>query len=275
MQEVAIPPLPTVVAQVIQFDANDPKNGAAELEKIIMPDKAASADLLRVANSAFYGRSGKVKLLKEALAVLGIKATKNLVIYLSTRAMSSKYKSETFRKYLTLYPIYAALSAQSIALATTLKPQAEEAFLAALLHSIGMNLLALQKEGHYSDMIAACEKNKWELAKLEKQSYGITHAEIGKKAAEQWKLPPIFQKLMEINVAMDTTLLTEPMEKLVFTGAVVAAQLLEMPLSETAKNKAQEFYNALGANGDLFTRYASPDALQRIKDHPFTQLAAA
>ncbi|MFO1525423.1 MAG: HDOD domain-containing protein [Turneriella sp.] len=69
-------PLPTIVAQVIGFDANNPKNSAADLEKLIVPDKAISAGLLRVSNSAFYGRSGKVKILRDALAVLGIKATK-------------------------------------------------------------------------------------------------------------------------------------------------------------------------------------------------------
>ncbi len=275
MQDVAIPPLPTVVAQVIRFDANDPKNGAADLEKLILPDKAVSADLLRVSNSAFYGRSGKVKSLKDALAVLGVKATKNLVVYLSTRAMASTYKSDTFRKYLNRYPIFAALTAQAVAGATSLKSQAEEAFLAALLHSIGMNLLALQREGHYSDMLAACEKNKWNLSQLEKQSYGVTHNELGKKAAIQWGLPAIYQKLMEITTATDASALTEPLEKLTFIAAVTAATLLEIPCPETSKTAAQQLYTALGGNGELLARYASADALQRLQNHPFAQLAGA
>jgi HD-like signal output (HDOD) protein len=275
MQDVTIPPLPTVVAQVIQFDANDPKNGPADLEKLIAPDRAISADLLRVSNSAFYGRSGKVQALKDALAVLGIKATKNLVIYLSTRTIASKYKSETFRKYLTRFPIYAGLSAQSIAQATTLKPQAEEAFLAGLLHSIGMNLLALKHEGHYSDMLAACEVNKWNLLELEKQSYGTTHTALGRQAAVQWKLPPIFEKLMEITVEMDTAKLAEPMEKITYAAAVVAAVLVGIPVSEKAKQNAQQLYNGLGGSGELMARFASEEAAKKIQQHPFTQLAGA
>lgn len=276
MDDIAIPPLPTVVAQVIGFDAGNPKNGAGELEKLIIPDKAIGADLLRVSNSAFYGRSGKVKALRDALAVLGIKATKNLVIYLSTRTMAPNYKSDAFKRYLIRFPIYAALTAQNIAQATpALKAQSEEGFLAALLHSIGMNIMALQKGGHYSDMIDACETNKWDLLKLEKQSYGITHTELGKKAAETWQLPGLFSRLMEISPSSDPAQLTENMEKLTYTSAVVSATLVQIPLADSARQGAQDTFGALGGTGDLFAKFASPDALQRLKNHPFAQLSGA
>lgn len=275
MEEIAIPPLPTIVAQVIQFDANNPKNGAADLERLVVPDKAISAELLRVANSAFYGRSGKVKILRDSLAVLGIKATKNLVIYLSTKTMAASYKSETFKKYLNRFPIYAALVAQNVAQETKLRPQADECFLAALLHSIGMNIMALQKQGHYSDMIDACEKNKWELSKLEKQSYGTTHTILGKRAAEAWKLPDAFKRLMEISPATEYTNLLDPLEKSTYMAAVVASLLLEIPVPEAAKSNAQRCYTDLGGTQNLLIRHASPDALKKIKEHPFAQLAAA
>ncbi len=275
MEDIAIPPLPTIVAQVIQFDANNPKNGAADLEKLVIPDKAISAELLRVANSAFYGRSGKVKVLRDSLAVLGIKATKNLVIYLSTKTMAANYKSETFKKYLNRFPIYAALVAQNVALETTLKPQADESFLAALLHSIGMNIMALQKQGHYSDMIDACEKNKWELSKLEKQSYGTTHTTLGKRAAEAWKLPDIFKRLMEISPTTEYTNLLDPLEKSTYIAAVVASVLLEIPVPEAAKTNVQRCYTDLGGTQNVLIRHASPDALTKIKGHPFAMLAAS
>ncbi len=275
MQDIAIPPLPTIVAQVIQFDANNPKNGAADLERLVVPDKAISAELLRVSNSAFYGRSGKVKVLRDALAVLGIKATKNLVIYLSTKTMAATYKSDTFRKYLTQYPIYAALVAQNIAFDTRLKPQADECFLAALLHSIGMNIIAMERQGHYSDMIAACEKNKWDLAKLEKQSYGMTHSEVGKKAAQFWKLPDIFERIMEISHLSDAAALTEPLQQSTYIAAVAASLLVGMQVSETAITTARQIYQSVGGAGDVIEKYASAEAFAKLQTHPFAQLALA
>ncbi|HRP70453.1 MAG TPA: HDOD domain-containing protein [Turneriella sp.] len=274
MSSIIIPPLPTIVAQVIQFDANNPKNGAADLEKLVIPDKAISAELLRVANSAFYGRSGKVKILRDALAVLGIKATKNLVIYLSTKTMASTYKSEAFKKYLNRFPIYSALIAQGIAQETSIRAQADEAFLAALLHSIGMNIMALQNQGHFSDMLQACEKNKWDLLKLEKQSYGTTHIELGKKAALEWKLPDEFQPLMEISPSSDCASLVSPIEKVTFVASVCASLLLGIPVTETAKTGAQRCYNELGGTHNVLLRHAAPDTQVKIEAHPFTQLAS-
>ncbi|MBV6492280.1 MAG: hypothetical protein LDLANPLL_00273 [Turneriella sp.] len=273
MDSFAIPPLPTIVAQVIQFDANNPKNGAGDLEKLVLPDKAISAELLRVANSAFYGRSGKVKILRDSLAVLGIKATKNLVIYLSTKAMAPTYKSDTFKVHLSRYPIYAALIAQMVAQETSLRKEADEAFLAALLHKIGMSIMALQNAGHYSDMIQACEKNKWDLQKLEKQSYGITHIELGKKAASTWKLPDEFQKFMEISATSPYESLTSPLEKSTFIGAVCASLLLGISTKDTAKTIAQQCYKDLGGEQNVLIRHASPEAQKRIEAHPFAQLS--
>lgn len=273
MPNFAIPPLPTIVSSVIAFDANDPKHGPADLEKLVLPDKAISADLLRVSNSAFYGRSGKVKILREALAVLGIKATKNLVIYLSTRTMTSTYKSATFKKYLVRYPIFSALTAQTIIQATAHKAQADEAFLAALLHSIGMNVLSLEKQGHFSDMLEACEKNKWDLLKLEKQAYGVTHLELGLQAVEHWGLPAIYSRLIHVTPSSDIQELDSVLEKSTFVAAVVASLLIEIPVSESSQKNAQDVFMALGGKGDLVSHYASQEALVRLNNHPFAILS--
>jgi HD-like signal output (HDOD) protein len=275
MEDIVIPPLPTVVAEVIKFDANNPKNGAADLEKLVIPDKAISADLLRVSNSAFYGRSGKVKALKDALAVLGIKATKNLVIYLSTKTMSVNIKSEPFKQYLTRYPIFAALIAQAVALESRQRDIADECFLSALLHNIGMNIMALQKLGHYSDMIEACEKNKWDLQQLEKRSYGVTHTELGKKAAVHWKLPDNFQNLMGISPATDPSALTDPREKCTYIASVSASVLLNIPVPENAKALAQKCFEGMGGAANLQIKFMSPDALTKFRAHPFAQIAGA
>jgi hypothetical protein len=83
-----------------------------------------------------------------------------------------------------------------------------------------MNIIAMERQGHYSDMIAACEKNNWSLIQLEKQSYGMTHTEVGKKAALHWKLPEIYQPLMEISPNSAPETIVEDLAKLTFIAAV-------------------------------------------------------
>jgi HD-like signal output (HDOD) protein len=214
--------------------------------------------------------------LRDALAVLGIKATKNLVIYLSTKTMAASYKSDTFRRYLTQYPIFAALVAQNVAFETRLKPQADEGFLAALLHSIGMNIIAMERQGHYSDMIAACEKNNWSLVQLEKQSYGMTHAEVGKKAALHWKLPEIYQPLMEISPNSAPGTIVEDLAKLTFIAAVSRiAAARDSRERHRGRCRAPVSIKQLGGAGDVTAKHGSAEAMAKLKTHPFAVLAMA
>jgi hypothetical protein len=66
--ESKIPPLPAVAARVMQFDPGSPNSSIATLERIISPDQGISAELLRVSNSAYYGRSGSIKTLRDEYA---------------------------------------------------------------------------------------------------------------------------------------------------------------------------------------------------------------
>lgn len=275
MDDLIIPPLPTVVLNVIKFDANNPKHGAADLEAIVAPDRVISADLLRVSNSAFYGRSGKVKLLRDALAVLGTKATKNLVIYLSTRILTPTAKSETFRKHLNQYPIFAALFAQRLALESPHKTLADECFLGTLLQSIGMNIIAQSKQLHYSSMIEACEKNNWDLLKLEKTSYGSTHVELGKKAAAQWGLPAQYARLMEISTASEAPTLVTPTEQITYVAIWLAMNALNIPSHANASENAKALCAALGISNLVLARFAQNEFVEELKLHPFAQMAGA
>ncbi|MBI3396742.1 MAG: HDOD domain-containing protein, partial [Spirochaetia bacterium] len=128
MQDITIPPLPVVVMQVIRFDPAGETADTRTLENIIAPDKGVCADVLRVANSAFYGRSGRVKAMRDAIGLLGLKAVKNLVIFLSTKALTAPLRGDVFRKHLIEFPIVAALVAENLALQTKLA-NPEEAFL--------------------------------------------------------------------------------------------------------------------------------------------------
>ena len=56
-------------------------------------------------------------------------------------------------------------------------------------------------------------------------------------------------------------------------AAVTAATLLGIPYPETSKAAAQQLYAGIGGSGDLLARHGSAEALQRLQNHPFAQLA--
>src|SRR4051794_5341481 len=80
-----LPALPNVVSRVLE-EAEKPDASAAAIEKMIAADQALTSKVLRVVNSAYYGLSGQVTSLGQAIVILGLPQIRNLV--LSVSAMS-------------------------------------------------------------------------------------------------------------------------------------------------------------------------------------------
>jgi HD-like signal output (HDOD) protein len=192
---IDLPPLPTIVSNVMRFDPGAEGSDSRALELIIAPDKAICSDVLRVANSAFYGRSGRIGNMKDAITLLGLKAVRNLVIFLSTRNLAGSLKLPIFRKYLREFPIVSALIARRLSEQTGLG-NPEEAFLCGLLHKIGMTILALKQQDRYASLLEYAEKNDKDVLLLEDKLLQTNHVTVGKSVFEAWNLPGELQKVI-------------------------------------------------------------------------------
>ena len=84
LEELNVPPLPSVAHKVLLFEG-DTVSGSSELEQIILPDKSICADILRMANSAYYARAKKIQTIKDAITLLGLKTIKNIVMLQSKK----------------------------------------------------------------------------------------------------------------------------------------------------------------------------------------------
>src|SRR5690349_4607585 len=182
-----LPSLPTIAMQILEL-AQKPEVDIAEIARIICKDPAMSSKLLRTVNSSFYGRSQHVSTISHALVILGLQSVKTLVLGFSLVTNLSKNKGKGF-KHITYWrrSIFAATAARTLASKIGLVQQ-EEAFLTALLKDIGMLVLD-QVLGEQYGAINAAAPNHAQLVAAERQTLGMTHAEVGGLLATQWKLP--------------------------------------------------------------------------------------
>jgi HD-like signal output (HDOD) protein len=269
---LVIPPLPQVVAEVMRYDTDAEKASAGEVEKIIAPDRGICSEILRVANSAYYGRSGQVKAMRDAITMLGLKALKNLIIFISTRQMATDLKSPLFKKYLNEYPVLSALIAEELAKRWKHPELAEEAFLAGLLYNIGMSILALNKGEHYAYLIEQAEKNNFDLRDLEKSSYGTDHAEAGKEAAKKWNLP----EALIHNMGLTPTTMNgaDELGQITVVATALGRHGAGIPLDEKTKSAVMTAYQKSGDQADPFEKWLSEGQIKRYKSHPYFQMAA-
>ncbi|MEQ8352117.1 MAG: HDOD domain-containing protein [Leptospiraceae bacterium] len=269
---LVIPPLPQVVMEIMKYDTDSPDSSAGEVEKLIAPDRGICSEILRVANSAYYGRSGRVKVMRDAITLLGLKALKNLIIFISTRQIATDLKSPVFKKYLTEYPVLSALIAEEVAKRFKHPELAEEAFLSGLLYNIGMSILALNKGDHYSFLIEQAEQNGFDLRDLEQSSYGTNHSEAGQEAARKWNLPESLLHSMQLTVTDLSG--SDDLGKITVLSAALGQAGAGIPLDTKARSAVQEVYASSGDQADPFEKIISEQQLQRYRSHPYFQLAA-
>ncbi len=267
--ETRIPPLSMVAIQIMQYDPDSMDASSYSMEQIVSPDKGVSAEILRISNSAFYGRSGKIKTLRDAITLLGLKTVKNLVILLSTKSLSMNIKGELLEKYIQELPIVTALVAQDLSQKLGHKELRDEIFVGGLLHKIGMTILAINYGGKYSRLLDLAEFDKVDFIEHEREQFQTDHVEVGRTVFNTWKLPQELQDIISGH-NFDAARLNDTTDivRLTALASLISREMLGLGLYErdqARKSGLIDFYKC----GETVEREFSEQRMGLIKDHPF------
>jgi HD-like signal output (HDOD) protein len=180
--------LPQVALRVVQV-ANDENAGAAELKAALESDPPLSARVLRSVNSAAYSLRTKVTNLQLAIAYLGCKQVRNLAI---TASVSDLFKVNqpigTYRRTdLWRHFVAVGVCARLIAMRLRLS-NFEDAFLAGLLHDLGIILEDQHAHDQFREVMLALDPQRT-LVEVERERMGFDHTIVGDRFAAQWELP--------------------------------------------------------------------------------------
>ncbi|MEM7678166.1 MAG: HDOD domain-containing protein, partial [Myxococcota bacterium] len=169
-------------ALVIRRIVSDEASSFKDLEQAVSLDPALTANILKLANSPYFGVSRQINGLRQALILIGFEATRDLALALSLlsvprlRAVGAEH----------LWQHSAATAALSRALAQHLAPtMAEEAFVAGLLHDVGKLIRCLIQT---PNAVFEQEPSTDESLLTERQRDGFDHAELGAACLEHWNL---------------------------------------------------------------------------------------
>ena len=185
----AIATLPEVTAQIIKT-VEDPRSSAAQLHKIISHDPALVTRILKVVNSSFYGLPGQIASIERAIVLLGLNAVKNIAVAASLGQLfrSVKLCEGYTAKDLWTHCIAVGVTARELARQTKM-PIADEAFLAGMIHDLGI-LVALQSTPEQMGNICATAMSSGgNFCEIERQSLGFDHQQLGAALAAHWKFP--------------------------------------------------------------------------------------
>ena len=199
-----LPSLPAVALRVIAL-ANAPDTHMGELCDVVARDPALTGKLLKVANSAFYQSRRKPSNVREAVGLMGVRASTMIALSFS---LANSFRAQSGATLdMTLFwrrALLSALAARALGARRGLD-HLDDLFAAALLQDVGVLALASMMPDEYGPLYAAARDNDALLA-AERAAFDCGHDEVGHWLLARWKLPDYLAQACLVSHA----LLAEP-----------------------------------------------------------------
>lgn len=179
----ALPSLPTVVLDLInQVNQGDRIDTIADTLSL---DQALSAKVLQLANSPFYGLSGRVGSIRDGINVLGLNQLGCLVVAAAVTLQFAQLHGQSLKMdSFWRHNIACAVAARQLAQMQGL--DAATAFTAGLLHDVGRLVADSLYPEEMARAVAWASRYDQPHCEAEQHLLGICHAELGARVCEHW-----------------------------------------------------------------------------------------
>lgn len=177
-----LPTIPSILRKILGI-IEDPHVSLQKISDFVASDPTLTARILKMVNSPVYGFPGRISSVNHAMVILGLNAVKGLLIGVSVFEVMKKNMVGLWE-----HSLASAIYARIISKKKDLE-FAEEISVAALLHDIGKVILLIAFKEDYTKIIELAQKRESLLHEIEKEYFGITHAEIGGIVCKKWNFP--------------------------------------------------------------------------------------
>lgn len=168
------------VAARIVITSNDDNSGARELATILGADVPLASKVMKLANSAYFGMSGKVTSLQFAIAVVGFGTVRSM----ASVALSGIDAAQTLPP--GFWDTSVHLAAVSAALGPQFGERTGDAMCLGLLAQLGAALLHQSDPDGYDDLLAGTQLGRDRFG-AESDRYGICAPALTAEALARWR----------------------------------------------------------------------------------------
>ncbi|MDX2480131.1 MAG: HDOD domain-containing protein, partial [Desulfuromusa sp.] len=262
----------------------------------IKRDSGLTAHFLRIANSPLYRQWNEVTELKRMLIVLGLQNVRKIIITSAVQNFFAKLtkKNDVLTHRLWLRSLVCAHLSERLARKINYR-KTDEAYLAGLLHQIGILLLLVNYKENYQQVLKQYYETD-DFCALEKENYGIDHCELGATLVESWQLDSLMSDAIQFQYTGPQELANSPtLLKIISVARSLssppdieareediekAEQLLQLPQDSTLECLAQalddsrKVLSELGFAADVsFAEATDEDNAQKVRQQKADELA--
>jgi HD-like signal output (HDOD) protein len=161
-----------------------------EMSQLIYQDQVLVAEVLKAANSPFFGGLAVISTVRDAIIRLGARQVSELVLIASERIQycAKDKKLNNLLKKLWKHSVACAIGSQWLARRLSYHEKDNEAFIGGLLHDIGKLFLL-----RVIDTMQQSKEVEFNISyELSYELISSFHAEQGYKLLAQWNLPEVY-----------------------------------------------------------------------------------
>ncbi len=186
--------LPQTLAQIIALSSDD-NASTNQLADVIRRDPGLTARILRAANSPLYGQARDVASISKATQLIGFRSALSFALASSVYSLTESLQGALSRPRFWRHALETAVAAKLLAeimnnseSTKVARVDASEAFIAGLLHDIGMLILDNSFSVRYQEICNEVEAGG-KLCDLENEEWSASHAGAGEFILKQWNIP--------------------------------------------------------------------------------------
>ena len=255
-------PLPFTVQKLISALSDD-DTSLQEIGKVIEYDPAVAANILRVANSAFYSGRRRIDDTRDAVVRLGTATLLDIILgsYLKELTVSAPMYNLS-EDELWLHAAVSSIAVKEMAKEADQAEIPKTAVIAALVHDVGKIIMVRYISAEMDEILELCGREELTFVDAERRLFGCDHAEVGGAIARKWRFPDSIIEAIEQHHQV-------PLENpSMVLDAVVLANLVSKTIgvglgAEGLNVKADEgSYQRLGLDFKAFCRICAQTAAQ-------------
>jgi putative nucleotidyltransferase with HDIG domain len=209
-----MPGVPAIVQPLAGLLRQDPEQVSFEkVVELVSFDSTIAAQCLRMANSPLFGRRNS-ETVSAAVLALGIKRVEAVVLgcCLNRMVPADKwaFNAPTFWRHSLGCALVSSRMARLIGY-----PDPEKAYLAGLLHDLGILVNSLTCAEEYTRTIAYARDKRVCLEESERECLGFTHCESGAILSQQWKFSDDVSAVIEFHHRPGSAVTARPLVALI------------------------------------------------------------
>lgn len=190
--------LPTVAMKVLDL-TDDPRTDVPALKACLENDPALTGKILRVVNSSVFGFSREISDLNQALALLGTKPLRLLVLGFSLpEGLFEHVEADVLSRYWR-HTLTCAAAARQLA-GCLHYPSPDEAFTAGLLRNLGLLVLVQQLGATFCSFLTTLYAKRADIPAWEERALGFHHVQLTARLLERWALPQVLVDAVRLSI---------------------------------------------------------------------------